>query len=59
MKHIHERNLFKRWKEIEHLLPNCAKVNIGIDYVELILFYTVTKIKQSDLIEVENIFKSH
>ncbi|WP_338112010.1 Rpn family recombination-promoting nuclease/putative transposase [Rickettsia asembonensis] len=58
MKHIHERDLLKRWEEIADLLPKFAKVNIGIDYIELILFYTLTKIKQSDIMEVENILKS-
>ncbi|XVN40928.1 MAG: Rpn family recombination-promoting nuclease/putative transposase [Rickettsia endosymbiont of Argas persicus] len=58
MKHIHERDLFKRWKEVADLLPHFAKVNVGINYIELILCYTLTKIKQSDIIEVEEILKS-
>jgi len=58
MKHIHERDLLKRWEEIADLLPKFAKVNISIDYIELCLFYTLTKIKQSDIMEVENILKS-
>ena len=58
MKHIHERDLLKRWEEIADLLPKFAKLNIGIDYIELILCYTLTKIKQSDIIEVEEILKS-
>ncbi|WP_039595537.1 hypothetical protein [Rickettsia felis] len=58
MKHIHERDLLKRWEEIADLLPKFAKVNISIDYIELFLFYTLTKIKQSDIMEVENILKS-
>ena len=58
MKHIHERDLLKRWEEIADLLPKFAKVNIGIDYIELILCSTLTKIKQSDIMGVENILKS-
>ena len=37
MKHIHEIDLFKRWYEVADLLPEFAKLNIGIDYLELIL----------------------
>ncbi|WP_041816744.1 RpnC/YadD family protein [Rickettsia akari] len=59
MKHIHERDLLKIWQEVADLLPKFAKVNIGIDYIELILFYTLTKIRQSDILEVERMLKSH
>ncbi|CEO17842.1 hypothetical protein RMONA_07455 [Rickettsia monacensis] len=34
-------------------------VNIGINYIELILCYTLTKISQNDIIEIEKILKSH
>ncbi|MCC8406638.1 MAG: Rpn family recombination-promoting nuclease/putative transposase [Rickettsia endosymbiont of Sceptobius lativentris] len=59
MKHIHERDLLKRWQEIAELLPKFAEVNIGIDYIELILYYTLTKISQNDIIRIEKILKSH
>ena len=58
MKHIHERDLLKRWEEVADLLPKFAKIDTGIDYIELILCYTLTKIKQSDIIEVEKILQS-
>ncbi len=58
MKHIHERDLLKRWYEVADLLPEFAKLNIGIDYLELILTYTLIKIEKSDKIELEKILKS-
>lgn len=58
MKHIHERDLLKRWYEVADLLPELAKMNIGIDYLELILTYTLIKIEKSDKIELEKILKS-
>ncbi|WCR55954.1 Rpn family recombination-promoting nuclease/putative transposase [Rickettsia asembonensis] len=58
MKHIHERDLLTRWYEIADLLPEFAKLNIGIDYLELILTYTLIKIEKSDKIELEKILKS-
>ncbi|WP_341794771.1 transposase [Rickettsia endosymbiont of Rhinocyllus conicus] len=58
MKHIHERDLLKRWEEVADLLPKFAKVDIGIDHIELILCYTLTRIKQGDIIEVEKLLKS-
>ncbi|KIJ88772.1 Rpn family recombination-promoting nuclease/putative transposase [Rickettsia asembonensis] len=58
MKHIHERDLLKRWYEVAELLPELAKMNIGIDYLELILTYTLIKIEKSDKIELEKILKS-
>jgi len=59
MKHIHERDLLKKWEEVANLLPEFAKINIGIDYIEMILLYTLTKIDETDKIEIENILKSH
>ena len=58
MKHIHERDLLKRWYEVADLLPEFAKLNIGIDYLELILTYTLIKIEKSDKIELEKILKT-
>ena len=58
MKHIHERDLLKRWYEVAGLLPELAKLNIGIDYLELILTYTLIKIEKSDKIELEKLLKS-
>jgi len=58
MKHIHERDLLKRWEEIANLLPTITEFNIGYNYIELILCYTLTKIEQNDKIKLENILKS-
>ncbi|ABV78702.1 Transposase and inactivated derivative [Rickettsia bellii OSU 85-389] len=58
MKHIHERDLLKRWEEVADLLPKFAKIDIGIEHIELILCYTLTRIKQDDIIEVEKLLKS-
>ena len=58
-KHIHERDLLKRWQEVADLLPEFIKVNIGIDYIELILSYTLNKIKENDKIEIEKMLKSY
>nr|WP_250636006.1 Rpn family recombination-promoting nuclease/putative transposase [Rickettsia conorii] len=46
MKHIHERDLLKRWYEVADLLPQIVGMNIGIDYLELILTYTLIKIEK-------------
>ncbi|WP_342270352.1 Rpn family recombination-promoting nuclease/putative transposase [Rickettsia endosymbiont of Orchestes rusci] len=59
MKHIHERDLFKRWEEITNLLPLINKVIKGEDYIELVLYYTLTKINQNDKIKLEKMLKSH
>jgi predicted transposase/invertase (TIGR01784 family) len=58
LKHIHERELLNRWQEVAELLPQFAKVSIGFDYIETVLFYTLTKIKQDDRIELENLLVS-
>ena len=60
LKHIHERDLLKRWQEVADLLPEFIKVNIG--YIELIWSYTLNnlnKIKENDKIEIERMLKSH
>ena len=51
LKHIHERQLLKRWQQIADILPELTKVSIGYDYIEMILHYTLTSIDQSDKIE--------
>lgn len=58
MKHIHEQDLLKRWYEVADLLPKIAQMNIGIDYLELILTYTLIKIEKNDKIELEKMLKS-
>ncbi|WP_341756318.1 MULTISPECIES: Rpn family recombination-promoting nuclease/putative transposase [unclassified Candidatus Tisiphia] len=53
LKHIHERQLLKRWQEISDLLPELTKVSIGYDHIRNLLHYTLTFIEQSDKIELE------
>lgn len=55
LKHIHERQLLKRWQEIADILPEITKVSIGYDYIQTILYYTLTSIDQSDKIELEKL----
>jgi len=55
LKHIHERELLKRWEQIADILPELAKVNIGYDYIEMMLHYTLTFIDQKDKIELKKI----
>jgi predicted transposase/invertase (TIGR01784 family) len=52
MKHIHERNLLKKWEEIADLLPELVKIEVGYDYIESILFYTLTRINKDDKISL-------
>ena len=58
LKHIHERQLLKRWQEISHLLPKLSKITIGHDHIRNLLSYTLTFIEQSDKIELEKILKN-
>ncbi|WP_250311484.1 Rpn family recombination-promoting nuclease/putative transposase [Rickettsia endosymbiont of Oedothorax gibbosus] len=58
LKHIHERQLLKRWQEISHLLPKLSKITIGYDHIRNLLQYTLTFIEQSDKIELEKILKN-
>ncbi|MCC8398249.1 MAG: Rpn family recombination-promoting nuclease/putative transposase [Rickettsia endosymbiont of Labidopullus appendiculatus] len=58
LKHIHERQLLKRWQEISYLLPELSKITIGYDHIRNLLQYTLTFIKQSDKIELEKILKN-
>jgi predicted transposase/invertase (TIGR01784 family) len=53
LKHIHERQLLKRWQQIADILPELSKVSIGYDYIEMILHYTLTSIDKNDKIELE------
>ncbi|MDN3030072.1 MAG: Rpn family recombination-promoting nuclease/putative transposase [Candidatus Tisiphia sp.] len=59
LKHIHERQLLKRWQEISHLLPKLSKITIGHDHIRNLLSYTLTFIEQSDKIELEKILKNN
>lgn len=58
LKHINERELLKRWQEISDVLPELAKVSIGYNYIEMILCYTLTKIRPDDKLELERMLKS-
>ncbi|MDN3030275.1 MAG: Rpn family recombination-promoting nuclease/putative transposase [Candidatus Tisiphia sp.] len=59
LKHIHERQLLKRWQEISYLLPKLSKITIGHDHIRNLLSYTLTFIEQSDKIELEKILKNN
>ena len=58
LKYIRERNLLKRWQEISDMLPEITKVTIGYNYIELLLCYTLTRINQSDKVELEKLLTS-
>ncbi len=58
MKYIHEPNLFDKWQEISNCLTIVASSNTGIDYIKSALSYSLTKIEQTDKIELENILKT-
>lgn len=58
MKHINERELLNRWQEIAYMLPEIINVNIGYDYIEMLLCYTLTKIDQSDKMKLEKLLTS-
>ena len=53
LKHIKERQLLKRWREISDILPQLIQINIGYDYIEMFLHYTLPSIDQNDRIELE------
>ncbi|WP_341748625.1 Rpn family recombination-promoting nuclease/putative transposase [Candidatus Tisiphia endosymbiont of Sialis lutaria] len=58
LKHIHERQLLKRWQEISYLLPKLNKITIGYDHIRNLLQYTLIFIEQNDKIELEKILKN-
>ncbi len=58
LKHIHERQLLKRWQEISYLLPKLSKITIGYDHIRNLLQYTLIFIEQNDKIELEKILKN-
>ncbi|UCM85891.1 MAG: Rpn family recombination-promoting nuclease/putative transposase [Rickettsia endosymbiont of Culicoides impunctatus] len=58
LKHIHERQLLKRWQEISHLLPKLSEITIGYDHIRNLLQYTLIFIEQNDKIELEKILKN-
>ncbi|MDD9335759.1 MAG: Rpn family recombination-promoting nuclease/putative transposase [Rickettsiaceae bacterium] len=57
-KHIRERDLLRRWQEIAYMLPELVKVNIGYNYIELLLYYTLTRINKEDKLELEKLLTS-
>ncbi|HJD56484.1 MAG TPA: Rpn family recombination-promoting nuclease/putative transposase [Rickettsia endosymbiont of Pyrocoelia pectoralis] len=58
MKYIHKPNIFDKWQEISDYLPIIANSNTGIDYIKSALSYSLTKVKQTDKIELENMLKA-
>ena len=58
LKHMHERELLKRWEQMADLLPEFVKVSIGYDYIETILHYTLTAIDKNDKIKLQQLLTS-
>lgn len=48
LKHIHERNILKYWQEIENIIPEIVKLEIGYKHIEILLQYSLTRIEQDD-----------
>ena len=59
MKHIRHRNLLEKLDNMADVFPKIAKLTIGIDYLELMLTYSLTAIDKDDKIKLEKILKSH
>ncbi|HJD63506.1 MAG TPA: Rpn family recombination-promoting nuclease/putative transposase [Rickettsia endosymbiont of Sericostoma sp.] len=58
LKHIKKRDLLKKWQEVADMLPEITKITIGYNYLELLLCYTLTRINQSDRVELEKLLIS-
>ena len=54
MKHIHERDLAKKWQEIADNLPKITEVSIGYDFIEILLSYTLPNIEKEDKILLQD-----
>lgn len=55
MKHIWERDLVKMWEEVTGILPELVKVDIGYNYIKILLTYSLTKMEETDKIKLQNI----
>ncbi len=55
MKHIYERNLLKRWEEIADRLPEFGKLEVGRDYIKILLSYSLPKMEKNGKIELEKL----
>ena len=59
LKHIHERQLLKRWQQIADILPEITKVTIGYDYIEMMLYFTLPFIDKDDKISLGKILTAN
>jgi predicted transposase/invertase (TIGR01784 family) len=53
MKYIFERNLLKIWEEIGDKLPQIARVEMGYDFIKILLSYSLTKLEENDKVAIE------
>jgi predicted transposase/invertase (TIGR01784 family) len=53
LKNIRSKKILKNWEEISDILPKLAEVKIGMDYISLFLYYTLTVLDKNDKMELE------
>ena len=58
LKHIYEKNLISRWKQVSGLLSEIAKGESGYDYIKTILYYTLPNIEKRDKIELQKMLST-
>ena len=59
MKHIFERNLLERWQQIADRLPELTKLEVGYDYIKILLSYSLKKLEKKDKMEINKILNRY
>ena len=55
LKHIFEKNLMGRWRQVSDLLPEIAKEDTGHEYIKAMLYYTLPNIEKEDKMELKEL----
>lgn len=57
LKAVHHRDMLKAWHQIAELLPQMVKgeMEIGYDYIKILLHYSLTVMHEDDKIELEKV----
>jgi predicted transposase/invertase (TIGR01784 family) len=59
LKNIHHRNLLQKIDEIADIFPKITKMTFGIDYLELMLTYSLTAIDENDTMKLKEVLTNH
>jgi predicted transposase/invertase (TIGR01784 family) len=59
LKHIFDKDIIKSWEKLKDVVKELAEAeNVGLSYLELMLYYSLTAVEKNDRIKLEKVIES-